>query len=615
VRYLTFRLQITAGPAGGQTVHAWSPRGQGQAPFVLPFRAGELEALKKTFAGPGRNLILESPAMQELSPRAIGERLFAALFPDEILRLYERSVDLLTDDPEAGLLQALPWELMRQKDTPEFLALTGRRPFVRSLAVPRAVYAPRRVSTLRILAVASSPRDEKLPPLDLARELRHLKKAVEGHLEIVRPQAPTLAALRQACRETECQVLHFMGHGAAVPGGAEGVLYFETEDGTADPVTGEALVNKLADFPTVRLVVLNACESAAAPQESDPIRPINPLAPVAGSLVLGGMPEVVAMQFPVSDQAAIAFSRAFYQRLAAGDPVEAAVAEGRQAVHSADTGGFEWATPVLFLRGQDLPEPRVRGRWARRLAAALLGLLLIAGIALAGRAWWTERLVAQGVALTGKREWPAALERFQAALELAPGRAEILLNLAFVEEQDGEIQAAEEHYREAVLRRPGSAEPLYHLGHFLNGRGRYDEAYLLLQQAAGREPERADVHGELAKAALGLGMPDRARVAVAVALRLDPEKPALHRLAGEVELKAGNLQAAIAHLNDARSGYALGDRGRAETIWLLMQAYERVGDVTSACRESREFRRLDEAGITQWAPEVEAGAARLGCPR
>lgn len=522
MRSLVFRLQITAGPGDGLTVQAWSPRGEGRAPFVVPFRAGELKALQEGFessAGPGRHLLLDRPEEPRGSPKVFGERLFEALFPGEILRLYERSVDLLENDPEASLrielmldprdarvapLLALPWELMRQPGTPEFLALSRRRLFVRSLAVPRAVSTPRRGSVRRILAVASSPRDASLPPLELARELHNLEKAVESRLKIVRPQAPTLAALRRACLEKECQVLHFMGHGAAVPGGAEGVLYFEKEDGTPDPVRGEALVNKLADFPAVRLAVLNACESAAAP--------------VAGSLVLGGLPEVVAMQFPISDQAAIAFSRAFYRRLAAGDPVEVAVAEGRQAVHSEDSGGFEWATPVLFLRGQDLPEPSARGPWPRRLAAALLGLLLVTGAVLAGRSWKAERLVAQGVALAGQREWPAARELFQAALELAPGRSGILLNLAAMEEQLGEIEAAERHYREAVHRRPGSAEHLYQLGHFLNGRRRYDEAYSFLQQAAGRDPERADIRGELAKAALGLEMPGRAREIVAVAL-------------------------------------------------------------------------------------------------
>jgi len=59
------------------------------------------------------------------------------------------------------------------------------------------------------------------------------------------------------------------------------------------------------------------------------------------------------MQLPVSDGAAITFSRKLYQRLAAFDPVDAAVTEGRLAVYAADATGYEWATPVLFLGVED----------------------------------------------------------------------------------------------------------------------------------------------------------------------------------------------------------------------------------------------------------------------
>lgn len=597
MRYERFRLQIVTGSAGERTVHAFSPRGEGQAPFVLPCGFG---------------------------PEALGERLFEALFPGEILRLYERSLDLLEGDPEAGLrielmldpriagaaaLQQLPWELMRQPGTPEFLALSRRRPFVRYLTVPRAVYAPRRVEGLRILVVAPNPRASYLEPLDLARELRNLEQAIAptAALELVRPEAPTFAALRRACLERECQVLHFMGHGGSVPDGAEGVLFFETEAGRADPVRGVDLVNKLVDFPTLRLVVLNACSSAASP---DPTR-ADPLGSVAGSLVLGGMPAVVAMQRALSDPAAIAFSRAFYQRLAAGDSAEVAVAEGRQAVHSADPEGIEWATPVLFLRGQEAP---AQGRPARRFTAFLLGLMLVAVLVIAGWSWWRGQLLTQGVAHFEQGQWSEARERFRAALRLAPGSAEILSNLAATEERLGDSRAAEDHYREAVSQRPDSPEHLFNLGHFLNGRERYGEAYPILQQAAVNEPGRVDAHGELAHAALALGMLDKARVALSTGLLLDPEHPALHRLLGELELKAGNPRAALSHLNEARRRYALGEIGRVETTWLLVQAYELLGNAGSVCREMQEYRRLDELGIAPWAPAAAAVAARFRCP-
>ncbi|MEO1085994.1 MAG: CHAT domain-containing protein, partial [Acidobacteriota bacterium] len=80
---------------------------------------------------------------------------------------------------------------------------------------------------------------------------------------------------------------------------------------------------------------------------------IEPFAGVASALVLGGLPAVLAMQIPISDQAAIAFSRDFYAELAAGTTLDEALVEGRQAIENTDSNSVEWGTPVLFLRVKD----------------------------------------------------------------------------------------------------------------------------------------------------------------------------------------------------------------------------------------------------------------------
>jgi hypothetical protein len=54
------------------------------------------------------------------------------------------------------------------------------------------------------------------------------------------------------------------------------------------------------------------------------------------------------MQFPISDPAAISFSSIFYQRLAAGDPLEIAITEGRLAISVTENSDAEWVTPVLY---------------------------------------------------------------------------------------------------------------------------------------------------------------------------------------------------------------------------------------------------------------------------
>ena len=576
-----------------------------------------------------RHLTVDLPEGTGRTLEALGERLFSALFAGEILALYQRSLDLLDDDAETGLrielmfdprdpelapLQALPWELLRQPGTPELLALSRRTPIVRYPALPRSARAVPQPRVLRILAVAANPQDENLPSLDLARELRNLQDATRSarRLEVVPLKAPTLAALRQACSARDYHVVHFMGHGGSIPDVPERVLFFETENGTPEPVRGADLVNTLADFPTVRLVVLNACESAAPPEEASR-EDFEPLSGVASSLVLGGLPAVVAMRCPISDDAAIEFSRAFYQQLAAGEPVDAAVAEARQAVHSKDPGGLEWVTPALFLSTPD-GELFTKGTGSRRWIRAFLLLLLLGGAVFATHRWQVERLVAQGVVLYDDGQWLEARKRFAAAQRRSPGSAEILSYLAATEEKLGDSGAAEKRYREAVRLRPDSASHLFNLGHFLNDRQEHGEAYTILKRAVARDPERADAYGELARAALGLGMPGRARVALRVGLQLDPEQPALYRRLGEVELRAGHPQAAISALNEARRRYKLGDLGRVETTWLLIQAYDRLGNVPLACWEIRELRRLDAPGVTPWAPEAEAVAARRRCP-
>jgi tetratricopeptide (TPR) repeat protein len=89
---------------------------------------------------------------------------------------------------------------------------------------------------------------------------------------------------------------------------------------------------------------LNSCEGARG-SESDAF------SSTAATLVRRGVPAVVAMQYEVTDRAAIEFSRDFYEALADSLPVDAAVTEARAAV-SMDSI-LEWGTPVLYMHSPD----------------------------------------------------------------------------------------------------------------------------------------------------------------------------------------------------------------------------------------------------------------------
>jgi hypothetical protein len=73
---------------------------------------------------------------------------------------------------------------------------------------------------------------------------------------------------------------------------------------------------------------------------------------VAQTLIQQGVPAVVAMQFEITDRAAIAFSDDFYASLVLGLPVDVAVNEARKSIY-AQPNATEWATPVLYLRSPD----------------------------------------------------------------------------------------------------------------------------------------------------------------------------------------------------------------------------------------------------------------------
>ncbi len=92
----------------------------------------------------------------------------------------------------------------------------------------------------------------------------------------------------------------------------------------------------------MRLLFLNACEGARGDRG-------NAFAGTAQRLVQHGVPIVLAMQNKISDEAAIAFGREFYEAIAAGYPVDIATTNARRKIRHLDNQR-EWATPVLFSR-------------------------------------------------------------------------------------------------------------------------------------------------------------------------------------------------------------------------------------------------------------------------
>lgn len=401
MEYEDFELQIGPRLDEGLLVRVRSPAGDGEALAQLPKLTGDLEQL----AGTTRHLIVEAAGLPS-APEEVGSELFRTVFTGQVSDLLQRSLSRveaaarglrlririnLRDRTMAPLLD-WPWELLYRQDTEEFLALSRGTPIVRTLDVPRPSAVRRYRPPLRILAVLA--RDPEGSPLSLEEELKQLRESLadDPEIQLETLDDPDTQTLRNVLDQKEIHILHYMGHGVFEPAGGEGALLFGGPEGRM-PVTGRHLAAKVKDLDALRLVVLNACETAVVAGEAAQ----GPFAGVAAALVLSGLPAVVAMQSSIMDVHSVAFTAAFYRRLACGMSVEEAVTEGRQAILSQNPESAAWAIPVLFLRSTgDLfaPEPAaLRPPSARQESrsfprwAFLLGLLLVAlGLGLADRA-------------------------------------------------------------------------------------------------------------------------------------------------------------------------------------------------------------------------------------
>jgi hypothetical protein len=353
--YEALRIRLQPAGDGNYQVLASGPFGDVSGSFELPFKGVELENFILRISRPRRGVRkLGSPEMT--SAQTLGTELFNALFRENLRDLYHtasadadasgkglRITLLLGQAPE---LMNVPWEYMC--DDGRFLSVSERTPIVRYLDLKKA-HKPLPVEgPLKIIGMVSSPAD--VVELDVATEQRRLEEAVEkcvrrGEIEITWLENATLTALHVALEADDFHIFHYIGHGAYDEQAGDGVLILEDERGRARPVTGGYLGQLMADELSLQLAVLNACEGARTGSQ-------DPFAGVAASLVKSEIPSVIAMQFEITDDAAILFAGGFYSALARGAPVDAALAAARKAIW-ANYNDIEWGTPVLFMRVPD----------------------------------------------------------------------------------------------------------------------------------------------------------------------------------------------------------------------------------------------------------------------
>ncbi len=309
---------------------------------------------------------LERRGLDQAGLITLGRSLAALLLPagedhNSIYDLFLRSMDLI--GPEGGLrlrlrlpplLSVLPWEYVYvdRVGNPDsmdgFLSLNPRVTIIRDEVQPTPSTLEPLSGPIKIVAAFATP--EGMPELNLEQEKHNLHAALDnqpGLLPTYLEQA-TLDELLTAIHSAG--VFHFAGHGQFVrqPGDLPGTYSGQAGLALFDRyVEAEQLAINLSRGG-VRLAVLGGCETARRDQ-------VNVWSGIASTLVRAHtqIPAVVANQYSITDDSAIAFSKHFYQALVAGLSIEEAVSVGRIAAYNAYPTGRDWGVPVLYMRPGD----------------------------------------------------------------------------------------------------------------------------------------------------------------------------------------------------------------------------------------------------------------------
>lgn len=292
--------------------------------------------------------------------KVFGQALYDLLLPNKVHTHFEkteaaaRSANAkvrLRMQIDHDTVASLPLEFMYRQSLGYFLALNPDTVLSRYLDLPLPGHrVRRRDGPLHLLVIISDPSDQtRLNPKDWENIL-HVALASQINkkdltIEVVR--RATRKKIRDALLNEQPDIIQFIGHGVYHDG--RGYLALVNEDtGKTWLVNDETFANIfLGTDGHLGLVSLMTCDSA----KSDSPQGFIGIAP---KIVQRGVPAVVAMQYPVRIQTAKFFLEDFYTAIAAHNPIDWAVQEGRKAI-SLEMGldNREFATPVLYMRAED----------------------------------------------------------------------------------------------------------------------------------------------------------------------------------------------------------------------------------------------------------------------
>lgn len=306
----------------------------------------------------------------------LGHRLFQALITGQVASEWNACLSKVRRRPNTGLrlrfniqadvLTQAPLELLCARTAPlyEFLTLDALTPVVRSPRYGGFVHERPITLPLRVLVVIadSGPQvatDPVAERASLEGALADLTQLTIDYLGLPGGANADYDTLYRTLIQTKYpyDVVRFIGHsGLPDTGDTENILSLTSPGTESNQDTRISDLASLLTYTGVRIVILQAGEEAR-----DDIH--HAFQDVAKRFIAKGLPTVMTMQCPVSQDVATRFYRQFYNSwLAESDLlIEDAVAAARQSVYRQfNDRTSSWWSPVLFVHPQNTRALRVK---------------------------------------------------------------------------------------------------------------------------------------------------------------------------------------------------------------------------------------------------------------
>lgn len=344
----------------GSSVQARIPQGSEANDVFL------LENVNRRMIGIFEDWLDQSKISNRRELEVLGMLLYKALFHGNVERFFEQHltaalanhqrlrIQLSFTGKDADLAN-LPWEYLYYPDSEShkgfFLATNVN--VVLSHYMPldtaREFLAPAE-SPLRILVVVSRPAD--LPKVVSDPVVEAMTNfAADHHVQLDILSIPTVVNLLDILEEKKPHVIHFVGHGRFIKAEERGqIAVLDMDESSAAWIGDQEFAEFFVQQDAVpRLVFLHMCESGAIDFTAN-------YAGLAPQLIRIGVQAVVAMKYPITNNAAIIFSQEFYRELAKGKPIDHAVQNGRWRLTVRIPNAYDspvFGFPVLYMRSWD----------------------------------------------------------------------------------------------------------------------------------------------------------------------------------------------------------------------------------------------------------------------